>query len=120
MTTHTDFTLVERRRRETINEGINELAKIVPGCEKNKGSILQRAVLYIRDLKRQQDELVENRTLEKVVLEQALAEVTNRTEVFKDGMEKAWAENRALKAKLRAHGIEEGEEEEGSADGESE
>lgn len=28
---------VERRRRETINEGINELAKIVPDCEKNKG-----------------------------------------------------------------------------------
>jgi len=43
--------LVERRRRETINEGINELAKIVPGCEKNKGSILQRAVQIFNDLK---------------------------------------------------------------------
>jgi len=30
---------VERRRRETINEGITELARIVPGSEKNKGSI---------------------------------------------------------------------------------
>jgi hypothetical protein len=38
---------VERRRRETINEGINEIAKIVPGCEKNKGSILARAVQFI-------------------------------------------------------------------------
>ena len=55
-----------------------------------------------------------------MVLEQALAEVTNRNDVFKDGMEKAWAENRALKAKLRAHGIEDGDDDEGSADGESE
>lgn len=41
---------VERRRRETINEGINEIAKIVPGCEKAKGSILQRAIQYIGTL----------------------------------------------------------------------
>lgn len=26
---------VERRRRETINDGINELASMVPNCEKN-------------------------------------------------------------------------------------
>ena len=43
--------IVERRRRETINEGIKEQAKIVPGCEKNKGSILQRGVEYITQLK---------------------------------------------------------------------
>jgi len=76
------------------------------------------------ELKRQQDEMMNKQTLEKVVLEQALAEVTNRNEVYKDGMEKAWAENRALKAKLRALGVgggDEGEEgEEGSAEGESE
>jgi hypothetical protein len=83
---------VERRRRETINEGINELAKIVPGCEKNKGSILQRAVHYILDLKRQLDEQNDKRALEKVVLEQALAEVSNRNEEFKSELEKAWAE----------------------------
>lgn len=121
--TNPPFPTVERRRRETINEGINELAKIVPGCEKNKGSILQRAVHYIMDLKRQQDEMMNKQTLEKVVLEQALAEVTNRNEVFKDNMEKAWAENRVLKAKLRTLGVglNEGEEGEGeSAEGESE
>lgn len=75
------------------------------------------------DLKRQQDEMMNKQTLEKVVLEQALAEVTNRNEVFKDNMEKAWAENRVLKAKLRTLGVglNEGEEGEGeSAEGESE
>ena len=62
-------------------------------------------------------------TLEKVVLEQAVAEVTNRNGVFKENMEKAWAENRALKSKLRSLGVraDEGEEgEEGSAEGDSE
>ncbi|MCJ1378765.1 basic helix-loop-helix protein [Xylographa soralifera] len=111
---------VERRRRETINEGINELAKIVPGCEKNKGSILQRAVNYIMDLKRQQDDFVDKRTLEKVVLEQALAELTNQNEVYKEGMQKAWQENEKLKARLRSHGIGDDDGEEISADGESE
>ena len=115
-----DLAAVERRRRETINEGINELAKIVPGCEKNKGSILQRAVNYIMDLKRQQDDFVDKRTLEKVVLEQALAELTNQNEVYKEGMQKAWQENEKLKARLRSHGIGEDDGEEISADGESE
>lgn len=76
------------------------------------------------DLKRQQDEIMNKQTLEKVVLEQALAELTNRNKVYKDGMEKAWAENRGLKAKLRTLGVgggDEGEDgEEGSAEGESE
>ncbi|MCJ1476854.1 basic helix-loop-helix protein [Lambiella insularis] len=111
---------VERRRRETINEGINELAKIVPGCEKNKGSILQRAVNYIMDLKRQQDDFVDKRTMEKVVLEQALAELTNQIESYKEGMQKAWAENEKLKTRLRSHGVGDDDGEDGSADGESE
>ena len=54
------------------------------------------------------------------MLEQALAEVTNRNETFKNSMEKAWADNQRLKDKLRAHGIADGDEDEGSADGESE
>ena len=41
---------MERRRRETINEGINELAKVIPGTDKNKGAILQSAVGYIAEL----------------------------------------------------------------------
>ncbi|KAF2397050.1 hypothetical protein EJ06DRAFT_482468 [Trichodelitschia bisporula] len=67
---------VERRRRETINEGINELAKIVPGCEKNKGSILQRAVQYITQLKDNESQNIEKWTLEKLLLDQAINELS--------------------------------------------
>ncbi|EYE93102.1 putative HLH DNA binding protein (Penr2) [Aspergillus ruber CBS 135680] len=41
---------VERRRREAINEGINQIARLVPNCDKNKGAILQRAIEYIHQL----------------------------------------------------------------------
>lgn len=68
---------MERRRRETINEGINELAKIVPGCEKNKGSILQRAVQYITQLRDNESRNIEKWTFEKVLTDQALAELTS-------------------------------------------
>jgi bHLH factor len=61
---------VERRRREAINEGINELSKIVPGCEKNKGSILNRAVQYIQQLKINEATNIEKWTLEKLLTEQ--------------------------------------------------
>ncbi|KAH6912057.1 hypothetical protein BKA70DRAFT_1370459 [Coprinopsis sp. MPI-PUGE-AT-0042] len=44
---------VERRRRGNINDGINELGRIVPNGtgEKAKGAILARAVQYIHHLK---------------------------------------------------------------------
>ena len=89
---------VERRRRETINEGINELAKIVPGCEKNKGSILQRAVNYILQLKTAQDKSNETRALEKVVLEQVVDELSGRVDNLKKELKNAWAENERIKA----------------------
>ncbi|MCJ1351297.1 MAG: basic helix-loop-helix protein [Icmadophila ericetorum] len=97
---------VERRRRETINEGINELAKIVPGCEKNKGSILQRAVTYIMQLKANKDKQVEHHTLEKVVMEQAIAELSQRNEEFKSEVERVWKTNEQLISKLRELGVE--------------
>lgn len=97
---------VERRRRETINEGINELAKIVPGCEKNKGSILQRAVTYIMQLKTNKEKQVENYTLEKVVMEQAIAEVSQRNDEFKSEVERLWKTNELLINKLRELGVE--------------
>lgn len=72
------------------------------------------------DLKRQQDDFVDKRTLEKVVLEQALAELTNQVESYKEEMQKAWAENEKLKARLRINGFGDDDGEEVSADGESE
>ncbi|KAI4785735.1 hypothetical protein E4T44_14035, partial [Aureobasidium sp. EXF-8845] len=74
---------VERRRRETINEGINELAKIVPGCEKNKGSILQRAVQFITQLKENESQNIEKWTLEKLLTEQAIAELSGSCDRLK-------------------------------------
>ncbi|KAF2016559.1 hypothetical protein BU24DRAFT_204742 [Aaosphaeria arxii CBS 175.79] len=83
---------VERRRRETINEGINELAKIVPGCEKNKGSILQRAVQFITQLKENEQQNIEKWTLEKLLTEQAITELSASCDKFKAEMQRAWDE----------------------------
>uniref|UniRef100_A0A1D1XYT2 Putative bHLH domain-containing protein C3F10.12c n=1 Tax=Anthurium amnicola TaxID=1678845 RepID=A0A1D1XYT2_9ARAE len=74
---------VERRRRDTINAGINELAKIVPGCEKNKGSILNRAVQYIQQLKENEAANIEKWTLEKLLTDQAIQELQTQVEMLK-------------------------------------
>ncbi|KAI7893599.1 uncharacterized protein EV154DRAFT_409712, partial [Mucor mucedo] len=71
---------VERRRRENINEGINEIARIVPGCEKNKGSILNRAAVYIRQLKDTEAATLEKWTLEKLLTDQAISELNRQVE----------------------------------------
>ena len=84
--------VVERRRRETINEGINELAKIVPGCEKNKGSILQRAVQYIQQLKENETQNIEKWTLEKLLTEQAINQLSQNNEKLQKECERAWRE----------------------------
>ena len=93
---------MERRRRETINEGINEIAKIVPNCEKNKGSILQSAVTYIIQLKSAHDAKLENHTMEKVVLEQAVSSLSSSNEALKKEIQKAWQENETLKRRIEA------------------
>ncbi|KAF9114683.1 basic helix-loop-helix protein [Mortierella sp. AM989] len=41
---------VERRRRENINAGINDLANVIPNPDKNKGAILRQAVKYIHTI----------------------------------------------------------------------
>ncbi|PKY33427.1 hypothetical protein RhiirB3_420529 [Rhizophagus irregularis] len=74
---------VERRRRDTINAGINELAKIVPGCSKNKGSILNRAVQYIQQLKENEAANIEKWTLEKLLTDQAIQELQTQVEMLK-------------------------------------
>jgi bHLH factor len=88
---------VERRRRENINDGITELAKIVPGCEKNKGSILSRAVQYIIQLKDNESHNIEKWTLEKLLTDQAMAELTQTNEKLKVELERAWREAEAWK-----------------------
>ncbi|KAF9701028.1 hypothetical protein EKO04_000333 [Ascochyta lentis] len=96
---------VERRRRETINEGINELAKIVPGCEKNKGSILQRAVQFITQLKENEQQNIEKWTLEKLLTEQAITELSASCDKFKGECQRAWDEAQMYKRACENAGI---------------
>jgi hypothetical protein len=100
-----DHPLVERRRRETINEGINELAKIVPGCEKNKGSILQRAVQFITQLKENETQNIEKWTLEKLLTEQAIAELSASNDKLKAECERAWREVETWKKTCQSAGL---------------
>ncbi|KAF9931040.1 basic helix-loop-helix protein [Linnemannia zychae] len=75
---------VERRRRETINEGINDLAKVVPNSEKNKGSILREAVKYIKAVLAENERLTNEiaaattakHEIERYLLEKSVAEAT--------------------------------------------
>ena len=74
---------VERRRRGNINEGINQLAAIVPnstGGEKAKGAILTRAVQYIHTLKDNEARNIEKWTLEKLLMDQAMHDLQVRIE----------------------------------------
>ncbi|KAF1827517.1 uncharacterized protein K489DRAFT_310418 [Dissoconium aciculare CBS 342.82] len=96
---------VERRRRETINEGITELAKIVPGCEKNKGSILARAVQFITQLKENETQNIEKWTLEKMLTEQAIAELSSSCDKLKNECQRAWAECEQWKTAAQKAGV---------------
>ncbi|KAB8302208.1 hypothetical protein EYC80_005653 [Monilinia laxa] len=107
---------VERRRRETINEGINELAKIVPGCEKNKGSILQRAVQFITQLKENETQNIEKWTLEKLLTEQAIAELSASNDKLKTECERAWREVETWKKTCQSAGLAPKKEDAGTSE----
>jgi hypothetical protein len=96
---------VERRRREAINEGINELSRIVPGCEKNKGSILQRAVQYISQLKENENQNIEKWTLEKLLLDQAITELSSSADRLKAETQAAKHEMEIWKRACQENGI---------------
>ncbi|KAI5306708.1 AAA+-type ATPase [Ascosphaera pollenicola] len=66
---------VERRRREAINEGINEIAKMVPGCEKAKGMILQRAIQYISSLQQEAKDMAARWETANMTTSHALSEI---------------------------------------------
>ena len=97
---------VERRRRETINEGINELAKIVPNCERNKGQILQRAVSFIQQLKDNEHQNIEKWTLEKLLTEQAIAELSQSNDKLKSECERLYRELELWKTVAQNAGLQ--------------
>ncbi|TEB33754.1 hypothetical protein FA13DRAFT_110575 [Coprinellus micaceus] len=89
---------VERRRRGNINEGINELGRIVPNGtgEKAKGAILARAVQYIHHLKENEARNIEKWTLEKLLMDQAMGDLQTQLEEVK----KLWDEERQMRIRL--------------------
>ncbi|KAH9476866.1 Psilocybin cluster transcription regulator [Psilocybe cubensis] len=91
---------VERRRRGNINEGINELGRIVPSGsgEKAKGAILSRAVQYIHHLKENEARNIEKWTLEKLLMDQAMGDLQAQLEEVK----RLWEEERMARTRLEA------------------
>ncbi|CAF9925414.1 MAG: hypothetical protein GOMPHAMPRED_003882 [Gomphillus americanus] len=101
---------VERRRRETINEGIMSLANIVPDCEKAKGAILQRAVSYVMELRTHIDQLQSEGAQTKGTLEGLLQQMTAANADLRADNNNALAEIERLKMKLQNAGINSDEE----------
>lgn len=62
----------------------------MPGCEKNKGSILARAVQFITQLKENETQNIEKWTLEKLLTEQAIAELSSSCDKLKSECQRAW------------------------------
>ncbi|KAF8644020.1 hypothetical protein AX16_008736 [Volvariella volvacea WC 439] len=91
---------VERRRRGNINEGINELGRIVPNGtgEKAKGAILARAVQYIHHLKDNEARNIEKWTLEKLLMDQAMGDLQAQLEEVK----RLWEEERLARQRLES------------------
>jgi hypothetical protein len=91
---------VERRRRGNINEGINELGRIVPSGsgEKAKGAILSRAVQYIHHLKENEARNIEKWTLEKLLMDQAMGDLQAQLEEIK----RLWEEERMARGRLES------------------
>lgn len=83
---------VERRRRESINIGINELQELLPTSNSNKAQVLKRAAEYIRRLKENESANIEKWTLEKLITDQAVNELANSNEKLKTELEKAYRE----------------------------
>ncbi|KAJ1549243.1 basic helix-loop-helix protein [Cladochytrium tenue] len=85
---------VERKRRETINNGIGELQSLIPDGDKNKGKVIQRAVTYILELKQAIEDGAQKNGVEKLLLEQAIQSLGNTVQDLKE-------ENTALRARVR-------------------
>jgi bHLH factor len=82
------------------------LAKIVPGCEKNKGSILARAVAYITQLRQNEATNIEKWTLEKLLTEQAIQELSTSNDKLKQECERAYRELTIWKNLAQNAGLE--------------
>lgn len=91
---------VERRRRGNINEGINELARLIPNGhgDKAKGAVLQRAVQYVKQLKENEQKSAEKWTMEKLLLDQSNEELQRRLRE----LERLWKDEKAKREELES------------------
>ena len=71
----------------------------MPGNERNKGSILARAVSYIQKLHEEASQNIDKWTFEKLITEQAIADLSAK-------MERSWAEKEAWKRVAREAGVD--------------
>ena len=93
---------VERRRREVINEGIENLAKLIPSTnDKNKGSILTGACRYIQELQSK----IAAFDNERHVFEITQDELTRRNETLRDSAQRAWRETAKWMGRCKEHGL---------------
>ncbi|KAG8742496.1 basic helix-loop-helix protein [Ceratobasidium sp. 414] len=93
---------VERRRRSNINDGINELARMVPnvGAEKAKGAILSRSVQYIHDLKENEARNIEKWTLEKLLMDQAMGDLQAQLDEMRQRLDEERQRREQVEAQL--------------------
>lgn len=95
--------VVERRRREVINEGIENLAKLIPtNSDKNKGAILTGAIKYIQDLQAR----ISSFDNERSVFEITQQELTRRNESLRDSAQRAWAETAKWMGRCKEAGLQ--------------
>lgn len=97
-----DVCVVERRRREVINEGIENLAKLIPSPDKNKGAILTSACRYIQDLQ-QKIEAFDN---ERRIFDLTQQELTKRNEALRESAQRSWQETAKWMGRCKEHGLQ--------------
>ena len=98
---------VERRRRSAINDGIVQLSQIVPGCDvknTNKGSIIIAAVRYIQDQKNNEASNIEKWTLEKLLMDQAMNDLSMSLDESRREVERLRAQLGMAEASGDKHG----------------
>ncbi|AOW04563.1 uncharacterized protein YALI1_D31672g [Yarrowia lipolytica] len=92
---------VERRRRETINDGINTLAELIATSEKNKGQILKNAIEFIKQLKEQDDARTQKAAMDKFSLMNQVTETSAQNNRLKIELQRAWREAETWKGKYQ-------------------
>lgn len=68
------------------------MANLIPTTDTNKSQILQRAVEYIKRLKENESNNIEKWTLEKLLTDQAVSELSASNEKLKAELQKAYRE----------------------------